>query len=1073
MSRLLILILANVCCICSILHAQNVRPGEGALAEAFALLQQQHGVSFTYDQRIRPEQRVQLPSAQDKMPEYLHYLTTSYHLAFKKINSKLIAVTRVSASRTFAGTVLDSLKQSPLAGATVSVGQRVVTKTDKQGQFTLHLSDEDIGKSVIFTYIGYTQVQYTTDHIPKLIKLQTADQRVEEVVISSTYDKPRLREETVGSVYTLTAKELQTDRPFESIDKMLEGLVPGLYVEPSTSLGTPVKIHIRGQGTLSPIGQNGTTSTQPLFVVDGVPIPEQNMGDANNIFNNETLLNPIAGINPSDVESISVLKDAAATSIYGANAANGVILITTRSGRTGPTRFQTNINSGVTTFINRIKLLSGPQYHEVLQEKYRNLGYSEALAAQLAGSSTINTDWFDLITQNAQYTNANISLSGGQKTNNYMMSLGIRDQQNATPGNSLQQYTGSFKYQNIVADKIKIITTITPTLLRREGLDNFTNNTYMPPNVSPYKADGSFAEFANTYNPLAVLAQNEDKSQSFSGTARLDVQYDITPTLYLRGALGGNMFQSKQRSYLSSENATGKTVGGRLRIFDRLTQSWNGMFQIGYQPKIGPKQRLTAIAGTEIQDNYTNLLAGLGTGFTYDRIREVSLARTKNTASSSTSDATVSYYGQLNYDFDRRYYAVANGRLDQSSLFGGDKSMAINGSIGLGWNVSNEHFMEDINYIDFLRLRVSFGSTGNSRIGNYASRGLYNLSDVTYGGNIIATPAYDAAENPDLGWETNYKTNIGIDLNMFERVRISAELYRNNIHNLIAPVHLPFETGFNSIPINTGNMRNQGLDLSLAYTWFNRSKFNWSTSWVAGWNHNKILSFSNPITALYASRAGNSVGNAYRVGYSTNEIWGIRWAGIHPENGEELFYTPEGEIVDRNTILSMGEDAYQPLGNRLPVLQGGMVNNLSLDRLSISFNLQYNLGGNTFVSNTYLRDGSNLQHSNMANNILDRWQQPGDISTVPVLSDKAPVNGSSRYVYDATYLKLSNFSLGYSLPAHWSQLLHIQQASLQFNVTNLFYWYKDKSPSGSNGIKELRFTTPETRTFTFGVRFTL
>ncbi|WP_367210103.1 SusC/RagA family TonB-linked outer membrane protein [Sphingobacterium sp. R2] len=1051
--------------------------GQGTLETAFQLLTQQHAVHFSYDASIGLQRRVPLPTAKENLDTYLSRLASTHQLRFQRIKrSNVIAVNKAAKPILLNGIVKDAKTGLPLTGATLILRKENKTyRTDSLGRYRILTAAENRGQEIGIRYMGYQNYDIEVDTGFQRINLVPLDQQLEEVFVSSTYEAPKLREEMIGSVYTISAKDLQADRPIESVDKMLEGLVPGLYVEPSTSLGTPVKLHIRGQGTLTNLTSNTgrSTSSQPLYVVDGVVVQEQEIGDANSLFSGETLLNPIAGINPLDIESISVLKDAAATAIYGANAANGVILITTKSGRSGKAQLTASYNTGVSTFINQMKLLSGPQYYELLREFYINTGSTATDASKKAGSNSIDTDWFGLTSRNARYDNINLSLSGGKGKDTYYLSMGYRNQQNASPGNGLKQYTGSIRYYNQFSDKLQMTTTISPALMRREGLDQFANAAYMPPNIPPYQEDGSYSTFLGLVNPVAALAENTDKALAFTGTARIELQYALLPFLSLRGAIGGNMLQSKQETFLSGIAGASTAKDGRLRINDRTTYSWTSMLQLTYSPKWQSGHRFVGIAGMELKDQYSNLLVGQGSGFTYDRVIAIGLASTKTSSSSKISDATVSNYVQMNYDYDKRFYAALSGRADQSSMFGGDKQVALNGALGLGWNISNEKFMQAIQAIDFLRLRSSFGTTGNSRIGSYASRGLYKFNNVTYGGQTSASPSSTAAQNPDLGWETNIKFNIGVDLNAFNRLRVTLDLYRNNIRNLIANISVPLETGYAGMPLNSGNMYNQGLDLSIAYQWLKQSKVTWNSTLIGGWNKNKVTSFNNPLIEQYAANSSDNIGAGQRVGYSSTSLWGVRWAGVDPNTGQEGFYTPAGDVVNRTEIRAMGQSAYQLLGNTMPDFQGSLINNLGWKGFQLTINLQYNLGGNKFVPTTYLRDGNSLSNSNMSVNLLDRWQQVGDITAIPKLNSSSPVNNSSRYLYSMTYIKLSNVSLSYRLADRLMKRMGIGQTALSFNVTNVFYWFKDKSPAGRNGIREYRFTYPETRNFSIGLRTTL
>jgi len=1051
--------------------------GQGTLETAFQLLTQQHAVHFSYDASIGLQRRVPLPTAKENLDTYLSRLASTHQLRFQRIKrSNVIAVNKAAKPILLNGIVKDAKTGLPLTGATLILRKENKTyRTDSLGRYRILTAAENRGQEIGIRYMGYQNYDIKVDTAFQRINLVPLDQQLEEVFVSSTYEAPKLREEMIGSVYTISAKDLQADRPIESVDKMLEGLVPGLYVEPSTSLGTSVKLHIRGQGTLTNLTSNTgrSTSSQPLYVVDGVVVQEQEIGDANSLFTGETLLNPIAGINPLDIESISVLKDAAATAIYGANAANGVILITTKSGRSGKAQLTASYNTGVSTFINQMKLLSGLQYYELLREFYINTGSTATDASKKAGSNTIDTDWFGLTSRNARYDNINLSLSGGKGKDTYYLSMGYRNQQNASPGNGLKQYTGSIRYYNQFSDKLQMTTTISPALMQRQGLDQFANAAYMPPNIPPYQEDGSYSTFLGLVNPVAALAENKDNALAFTGTARIELQYTLLPFLSLRGAIGGNMLQSKQETFLSGVAGASTAKDGRLRINDRTTYSWTSMLQLTYSPKWQSGHRFVGIAGMELKDQYSNLLVGQGSGFTYDRVIAIGLASTKTSSSSKISDATVSNYVQMNYDYDKRFYAALSGRADQSSMFGGDKQVALNGALGLGWNISNEKFMQEIQAIDFLRLRGSFGTTGNSRIGSYASRGLYKFNNVTYGGQTSASPSSTAAQNPDLGWETNIKFNVGVDLNAFNRLRVALDLYRNNIRNLIANISVPLETGYAGMPLNSGNMYNQGLDLSIAYQWLKQSKVTWNSTLIGGWNKNKVTSFNNPLIEQYAANSSDNIGTGQRVGYSSTSLWGVRWAGVDPNTGEEGFYTPAGDVVNRTEIRAMGQSAYQLLGNTMPDFQGSLINNLGWKGFQLTLNLQYNLGGNKFVATTYLRDGNSLSNSNMSVNLLDRWQQVGDITAVPKLNSSSPVNNSSRYLYSTTYIKLSNVSLSYRLADRLMKRIGIGQTALSFNVTNVFYWFKDKSPAGRNGIREYRFIYPETRNFSIGLRTTL
>ena len=1057
-------------------HAQqlSVKLNKATLFEIFTAIEEKSSVQFNYDSgEINLRKRYDFVY-KGNLSGALNDLANTAELTFRLEGNRILV--RAAARRLVSGVVTDKESGEGIPGVSVRLlNGKVLAITDLYGKFSGVITANEPGRTQLdFRMIGMKPVLSSPlgDRNVINVTLEPDFQQMDEVVVTNAYSNGTPREEVVGSISQITAKQLQVNRPIESFDKMMEGLAAGVYVEPNTQLGTPVKINIRGQGTLTAIGGGRTTSTQPLFVVDGIPVQEQNRGDATGIFNNETLLNPIAGINPQDIASISVLKDASASTIYGANAANGVIIITTKSGQAGKTATNISYSSGVSTFTNRMKLLTGPQYYELKREALMNSGFTESQAEAQSGSSTKNTDWLALTNRNARYNNINADVSGGKDGLTYRFSSGYRNQQASSIGNNLQQINLSLKVNNAISKKLKFGITLSPSLLIKNGLDNYSNNAYLPPNLDPYDSDGNYTQFLGIANPLAVLAQNEDRNNALTFTGNANLHYAVTPDFTISGTIGANYLQSRQVTYLSAKNATGATLNGRLRIFDRQTLGWLGYLQGNYTKTFSEKHHLNILAGYEAQDQKTVLLAGLGSGFSYDRIRELSQAANQSTSSSTQEDATLSYYGQANYDFEKKYFLTTSLRADQSSLFGDDRNLALNSAVGLGWIISKENFLAENKTLTFLKLRSSYGSTGNSRIGTYASRGLYNFSYGNYNGEVAANPDGTSAPNPDLGWEKNVKLNLGVDATFFDKISFTAEYYNNLIKDLISNIAVPIESGFGTLSANTGTMRNQGMDLTVQTIFFPEKTLNWRSTFIMGFNRNKILKYNNGYTSLFSSTESTTgeLNAATREGYSTSAIWGVKWAGVNPETGQEQFYSPTGAIVNRTTIRSYPATSWIQLGDRLPKTQGSWINTLNYKNFALTVNILYSLGASFMESTRYFSDGLNLQNSNMSVNLLDRWQKPGDVASVSKLEiEKGLVKNSSRYLHDLTNIKLSNVSLNYQLPKSLVQKLKMNQFSAYLNATNLAYWYKEKSPAGRNGIREIRFLYPETRTITIGI----
>jgi len=1044
----------------------NLTLRAATIQEIFTGIEKQSGYTFNYnaaDLNLRTKYRFVYKG---KLSGALIHLTGLVGLILKQDGSNILV--RVLPSRMITGRVTDQ-KGTALPGVIIQVkdGAHIAT-TGPDGTYKGRLIAKDlVSERLQFRMIGMRDLVTEPLADRKFVNAEMEEDitMMKDVIITSSYTNGKPREEVVGSISQVNAEQLQIQRPIESVDKMLEGLVAGVYVESGTELGKAVKVNIRGQGSLIPFGVSRTTSSQPLYVIDGIPVQEQSESEANSLFNAETLLNPLAGINPSNIASISVLKDAAATTIYGANAANGVIIITTKSGVQGKTKANLSYSQGVSTFINRLKLLSGPEYYTLTREALINDGKSVFEAEATAGNKTTDTDWLGLTNRNATYSNLNFDLSGGNAGMDYYFSAGYRKQQASSLNNDLKELYVSLKVNHRITKKLKFGITLSPTLSSKNGLNAYSANTYMPPNIDP-NDEQALASQSTRPNPIDVINQNEDFSRSltFNGNAKL--RYDVLPGLYVSGTIGGNTFYSKQTQYYSAENSTGRNLDGRLRIFDRNTYSWLGFVQAGYDKTFKEHHSINLIAGYEAKEENTDLMSGTGTGFSYDKIRTLSQASVKSSASSSLSSATISYYSQAGYDFKKRYYVNVSVRSDKSSMFGGDKKVATNSAVGLGWVVTKENFLQPGKVLNYLRLRGSYGSTGNSRIGSYASRGLYGFS-ANYNGETAAIPSGSSAPNPDLGWEKNYKLNFGADLTAFNLLRITAEVYSNTIKNLISTIDVPLESGYTYVNVNAGNMRNKGFELSVDADLIKKRKFNWTAALNYGFNKNKVLSLNEGFTDNYSISATAS---ALKAGYSTTAIWGVKWAGINPDNGQELFYAPDGSKVNRSAMLAYGTSAWEVLGDRLPKFQGGMVNKFSYGDFSLTLNTQYSWGASYLLRTAYYGDGALITFSNMSVNLLDRWQNPGDITEVAKLSNLFnQVPNSSRYVYDMSYIKLSNATLNYRLPEKYAGKIGTRAISVFLNASNLAYWYKDKSEAGRNGIKELRNTYPEARTLSAGL----
>jgi len=1059
--------------------------GEYTLEKAFSQVEKQSGYSFFYNyDLVQKAKAVRVNLKNASLEEALTTLLSDQPFTYS-IQNKIIVLRQKNIQAENRATTssvpvppvdirgkITSDEGEALGGAVVNLkGTGKTAVTNDKGEFTLTVDPAEAALgTLVVTYSGYLRREIKIGNRKELqISLEKNVQEMKSVVVTNAYSRPKRKEEVVGSISTVTAKELQTQRPIESFDKMLEGLAAGVQVQTNTELGTPVRINIRGQNALTPLATRNqtqlTTSAQPLFIVDGVPVIEQRRGDEPIAFiNREQLLNPLAGINPTDIESISILKDAAATSIYGANASNGVVIITTKKGRAGKTRINVGYSYGWSQPINQVKWLSGKQYHDLVKELYINMGRDPFAAELLAGPSDINTNWFGLTNRYGNYHNIDFDMSGGSEGTQFRLSGQFQDQQSIQKGNDYKRASFNLRLDQVLTPKLNMTASLSPSFIQKNGL-NVYSNVPIVPNVPAYNADGSYYQLSALLvpNPLAVLEQNVDfhSGGTLNGSLRLNLQ--ATKHLTLSTNFGISGLLNKQNLFFSGKNATGATRDGFAEIYDRINFGWVSFSQAQWRQRIKDKHGIDITAGFEAQSQNTKLLRGTGSGFTYYRLNELSNARNNEAASSRQTSSSYSVYGQASYDFNQKYFINISGRYDAASIFGPDFNATVNSAIGAGWNISQEKLLANASFVDLLRLRVSYGSTGNSRIGSYQAKGIYTFSDAGYNGYTSASPS--SAPNPDLGWEKGYKFNAGVDFNFLKRFNLTFDVYNNITDDGISSIRIPVVNGFTTTLANIAKMRNRGFDVSLSAQVLNK-RVTWTSTLNAGYNKNIILAVKNN-EALYSS---NDLASALREGYSTSAIWGFKYAGVDPQTGEPLYVNNKGATVP---ILQLDRSILNSyiIGDRLPKLQGGFINAFSYRGISLNIVLTYSFGAKDLIDYNLEANGNNLTNRNGSVNLLDRWQKPGDIATIPKLRQlPLPVVNSTQYVYDASFIKINNVSVTYLVPS--IKKLNGLRTTVFVNATNLAYWYKQGSPAGRNGYREYRFGTfPEAQTFSWGARF--
>jgi TonB-linked SusC/RagA family outer membrane protein len=989
----------------------------------------------------------------------------------------------LSAQTLVIGQVTDT-DGEPLLGVTVlELGTTNGTITDLDGNFELEVTGQEA--RLRFSYVGMKEVirRLSPDNrvrtsagreaIGLRVRMEELANELQEVVVTA-YRGELERKDLVGSYQGVQMEELLPDRPIESIDKLLEGQVAGVRIISNTGEpGLPVQVQIRGQGSLPAIGSRISASTQPLFVLDGVPlfdVTEQNT--TNSVFSdiNSQRLNPLSFLNPEDIESITVLKDASATALYGADAANGVILITTKSGGGQGDRINVSYNQGFANTINEVQFLNTEQYVELARETLFNSGRDPAEA----GTTDVSTDWRELVQRTSVNRDLDISLSGGQsKGVRYRLGAGYNQLESIHVGNGLEQLNLSLKVDVPIGRRFDFSTRINSGYQKREGINTFDVFTF-PPNLPIRLADGSFNNdgfFERRPNPIAALEQNENETTSWNWNAQSTFNYRPVEALSLRLLGGLDRQESQQFQYDSALNGSGQTQGGRLSLGNRQNTQWVANVQASWSPEFAnTNHHFSTLLGGELNGQLNQNLVATGSNFPFDDLRQLRFLprEDKNISESEFVRRKASLYGELAYNYDYRYYLKLNGRRDASSIFGGDQQAQLLWAIGASWNLSEEDWWgEQLLGIGYAKLRTSYGITGNSRIGVYSAAGLYRFtSNSLYGGQVPLTAS--SPINEFLGWERKRKLNVALDLNFGKQQAwsLTAEYYRNTTIDAITSVNIPYENGFNTLIANAAELQNQGLELSVGYRTPTDRRWHYNTSFNFARNRNVLLDIDNE---QLPSLAGDP--RAFRIGEDVSTIYAVRWAGIDPATGLESWFLPNGEITTIDDE-AQGVENLVPVGNGSPDLQGGWRHSLRVGALSFNLLLNYSFGAEDLVNPLTFTDGRQILFNNQSINQLDRWRQPGDITDTPRLNLENQLLGrSTRYLYTISYIQLASAGLTYSFPEDRKLPFGARELRCNLLVNNLgYHYFGDDTPANRNGVAEYRFTFPEQRAIVFGIR---
>ena len=991
------------------------------------------------------------------------------------------------------GIVTSSDDQLPLIGATVSVKgatERGVV-TDVDGSYILNVEPTD--NILVISYVG---MKTTEVRVPKNgilnVALSSESLNLDEVVVTGygNFSKSSF----TGSANTLRADMLK-NVPVLSVEQKLQGMTTGVNITSGSGQpGANQSIRIRGMGSFN-------ASNEPLFVIDGVPVTSGNMGagtGADAAYMNNAKTNIMSTLNPADIENITVIKDAAAASLYGSRAANGVILITTKKGGVGRTKVALRVSGGFSgAAVDFRPTLNGDQRREMIYEGLYNSAidkglespsaYAEANIDMYAGIPEQGyTDWRNELLRTAHNQNYEVSASGGNERTTFYSSLGFNRQEGLVENSSLDRYSARLNVTQKVGSRGEIGGNMMFTQMNQEMNEERGSNinpflcvaVSATPSMPVRDASGNYiGSYAGTnVNPLRDIRTDYNRSRMTRMFSTGYASVDIVKGLKLKETLSYDYTVQKDSRYLNPLSGAGPKSGSDAQTSKGFTEYGKllSSTSINFTRTFAARHHLDVLAAYELESYQSDKAMGEKAKLPSDVLLEPdNAALLKSFASSTQAYRMISYLSRLNYDYDDRYYIAGSYRRDGSSRLAPESRWGDFWSVSSMWHLSNESFMKAVKpVLNDVKIRASYGVNGNQPGAFYGYMGLYS-----YGQNYMgAAGSYESAQaNPGLKWEKNYNLNLGLDLSFINRIFVTLEYYNRDTKDLLYNRPISATTGFLNYLANIGQLNNKGVEFELRTINFATPDFNWTSVLNLTHNRNKIVTLDGD---MKQSIEGSWF--IHKVGLPYNSFYVKEFAGVDSQTGKALYYLntqdEQGNYNREKTDDASKAEAI-PYKSADPKIAGGFTNILSYKWFDLGLTFTYSLGGYSFDKTGTLieTDGSKEKSYNLPAYALDRWQSPGDITDVPrfVLEQGAGPQNSSRYIHSTDHIRLKNLTLGFTLPGQWTQKALIENARIYFSGTNLLTWAKWKQYDPEVPVNgEVFCEAPAMRTFNFGVEIT-
>ena len=989
------------------------------------------------------------------------------------------------AQRTVTGNIVDESNE-PLVGASVAVkGTTTGTITDFEGNFRLTVPAGS--NTLLISYTGYLEKEVSIENQNTVTIVLQADTKTLDEFVVVGYGTQR-KADLTGSIASIRGEDIAL-APVQSFDQALQGRAAGVnIITPNGVLNNPPVFRIRGINSIN-------LSSQPLFVIDGVPTFS---GDQST---NSTAANPLGNINPADIESIEILKDASASAIYGSRAAAGVVLITTKKGKQGTTRVNYDGWVGANQPVRLFDLLDADQYMLIKNEAARNAGFGDQFFPSFdANGNQINTNWYDYTMRTGLAHNHNLSFSGGNDKTNYYLSMGYTAQEGMIQANSFDRTVIRLNLDHKLSKKLTIGTTASYALTNNAA----PNTGSLPgqsfataglgrlplitaPNIAPYINDqgvgaaqldpgfrynigtngliGIMNNLTNSgfFNAAFVINENFHRSENNHLIANVYLNYALAKGLNFRTTYGIDRLSNENITFWDPRHGDGFGFNGLAsNSFDRLNR-WNWQNVLQYDVTLADLHTVSFLAGNEQQYTDRNRWGAFRQDIAdpFFRTYQGNFTTINPTDNLQTENYLISYFGRLNYDFMKKLYVSFNFRRDGYSAFAPGQKYGNFYGASAGYTLSEEGLWKDLfgSSVNYFKVRGSYGVVGNSFVNDFASLSLYGSG--LYGPS--ATLLFAQAGNPLLSWETSTKTDVGFTFGLFnDKIQGEFAWYQNNVDGLILAVPQAPSKGIpgNSVNTNIGAMVNDGIELTLTYNVIRKRDFSWSFDLNFTTQRNVVNALGPEGSDIFTATAGLETVNITRIGESIGSLYVVQTDGVNPQNGRRIFLKREGDgfiqvqydhsapPAQRWTTVADGAVTSAPtvansgvlIGPTLPTWFGGLNNTVRYKNFDLNLFLQFQ-GGNWIYNGTQagLRD---MRFWNNHTDVLDRWTPENTSGSIPrvVFNDNVS-NGSafpiSENVQKGDFLRIRNLVIGYSFP---------RSVLNRINVTNLRIYAQMQNP---------------------------